>query len=211
MCQLSRLGAPPSCISVTPLFHFFYISYFLGDKETNANMAVPLQLPPIFMQLQAPLLVLNNVVALAIGPERQALRVSISLPLLVVLVAQSLYREWDVGWGYRYGYEIFVMTMIYQYFDWILVKSPDREGWYKIQYGKGIEQEKDKDKMSNSQMNGNGAGENRRYQLVPGGAGTTFWSRLWWGMRLSITNRYVGWSHQVKNVNMEVPSDYPRL
>ncbi|EMD64284.1 hypothetical protein COCSADRAFT_89894 [Bipolaris sorokiniana ND90Pr] len=174
-------------------------------------MAVSLQLPPIFLYLQFPILFLNNAVALALGPERQFLRVSISLPILVVFVAQSLYREWDVGWGYKYGMETFGMCLVYFYIGWILLKSPDKEGWYKIQYGKGNEQEKDKDKMTNGKMNGNGVPAKKRYQHVPGGAGTTFWSRLWWATRLSFTNRYVGWSQQVKGVVMEVPSDYPRL
>ncbi|KAH7556534.1 hypothetical protein J3E72DRAFT_383847 [Bipolaris maydis] len=175
-------------------------------------MAVSLQLPPIFLYLQFPILVLNNAVALALGPERQFLRVSISLPILVVFAAQSLYREWDVGWGYKYGTETFTMCLIYYYIGWILLKCPDKEGWYKIQYGKGNEQEKDRDKMvTNGKMNGNGVPSNKRYQYVPGGAGTTFWSRMWWATRLSFTNRYVGWSQQVKGVVMEVPSDYPRL
>ncbi|EUC48501.1 hypothetical protein COCMIDRAFT_23675 [Bipolaris oryzae ATCC 44560] len=174
-------------------------------------MAVSLQLPPIFLYLQFPILVLNNIVALALGPERQFLRVAISLPILVVIAAQSLYRKWDVGWGYKYGAETFTMCLTYTYIGWILLSIPDKEGWYKIQYGKGNEQEKDKNKMTNGKMNGNDVPANKRYQYVPGGAGTTFWSRLWWATRISCTNRYVGWSQQVKGVVMEVPPDYPRL
>ncbi|USP80666.1 uncharacterized protein yc1106_07940 [Curvularia clavata] len=172
-------------------------------------MAVSLQLPPIFQRFQAIFLILNNVVALALGPQRQFLRVFLTLPLLILLVAQSFYQEWDKGWGYKYGLEVFTMTMILQYVDWILLQSPDKEGWYKIQYGK----EEDKAKASNGKPNGTGNATmpSKRYEREPGGAGTTFWSRMWWGIRLSFTNRYVGWSQQVKNVNMEVPPDYPRL
>ncbi|EUC28107.1 hypothetical protein COCCADRAFT_110011 [Bipolaris zeicola 26-R-13] len=174
-------------------------------------MAVSLQLPPIFLYLQFPIMILNNAVALALRPERQFLCVSITLPILVVFAAQSLYRELDTSWGYKYGMETLTTCLVYHYIGWVLLGVPDKEGWYKIQYGKGNEHEKKKDKMTNGKMNGNGVPANKKYQYVPGGAGTTFWSRLWWAMRLSCTNRYVGWSQQVKGVIMEVPSDYPRL
>lgn len=176
-------------------------------------MAVSLRLPPIFQRFQAPFLILNNIVALALGPQRHFSRVFLTLPLLILLVAQSPYQEWEKGWGYKYGAEVFTMTMILQYVDWILLQSPDKEGWYKIQYGKSHEQEEVKAKASNGKPNGTGhaAIPSKRYQREPGGAGTTFWSRVWWGLRLSFTSRYVGWSQQVKNINMEVPSDYPRL
>jgi hypothetical protein len=38
-----------------------------------------------------------------------------------------------------------------------------------------------------------------------------FWERLWWAIRLSTTNRYVGWSCEAKNVPLEVGAEYPRL
>lgn len=169
------------------------------------------QLPAQLIALQVPLLVLNNAVALAVGPRYQFVRVFISAPLLALLVVQSLYRECDGGWGQQYALNVMVCGMVFQYIDWILLQSPDKEGWHKIQYGQEeVGKKTDKDELANDKMNGKGA-VRKRYENLSGGAGTTFWSRLWWAIRLSLTNRYVGWSNQVKNINMEVPPTYPRL
>jgi hypothetical protein len=37
-----------------------------------------------------------------------------------------------------------------------------------------------------------------------------FWSRFWWGIRLGMGTRYVGWSCEVKNVPKEVGEGYGR-
>ncbi|KAL6162273.1 hypothetical protein ACJQWK_11215 [Exserohilum turcicum] len=151
--------------------------------------------------------------ALAVGPEHQVARVAISFPILLLFMAQSWYRQWDIQWGHRYAMECLSFAMMFDWIDRVLLSNPDREGWYKIHYGKGAALQKEKDETANGKMNGNGkaVAPRKRYEIIPGGAGTTFWSRMWWGARLSVTNRYVGWSCQVKNINMEVPSDYPRL
>ena len=163
------------------------------------------QLPPQIITLQIPLLYLVNVLTLAVGSRRQLLRVSISLSLIVLLVTQSLYREWHAGWGNHYAINCGVWSCVFTYVDWVLLGSPEKEGWYKIQYGKdgknGDENKhKDNDKVSK-----------KGYEDKPGGAGRTSLSRMWWALRLATTPRYTGWSNQVKNVYMEVPADYPRL
>lgn len=176
-------------------------------------MALSLELPPVLLALQFPILYLNNMAALAVGPEHQVARVAISFPILLLFMAQSWYRQWDIQWGHRYAMECLSFAMMFDWIDRVLLSNPDREGWYKIHYGKGAALQKEKDETANGKMNGNGkaVAPRKRYEIIPGGAGTTFWSRMWWGARLSVTNRYVGWSCQVKNINMEVPSDYPRL
>lgn len=169
------------------------------------------QFPPQLIALQVPLLVLNNVVTLAVGPRYQLLRVFVSAPLLALLVAQSLYVVWDGGWGHQYALNVMVCGMVFQYIDWILLQNPDKEGWYKIQYeNEEVGKKTDEGGVENSKRNGNGVVQ-KRLGYLPCGAGTSFWSRFWWAIRLSFTNRYVGWSNQVKNVNMEVPPTYPRL
>jgi hypothetical protein len=175
---------------------------------------VSLELPPQIISLQLPLIFLNNVFALALGPKHQFLRVSISLPILAILLAQSLYRQWDAGWGNHFGLNCAVWATAFTYVDWILLSNPDKEGWYKIQYGQTKEIEQGKKQNGDAKEHGKATGDGvakEGYQDVKGGAGRTFWSRLWWGMRLATTTRYVGWYCQVKNVPVEVPSDYPRL
>ncbi len=157
------------------------------------------QLPPQIITLQIPLLYLINILTLAAGPNHHVIRVLISLPLVVLLVAQSLYREWHEGWGNHYIINCTVWSVVFTYVDWILLRGPDKEGWYKIRYGQN-----DKDSKKDDEVQ-------KGYEDIPGGAGRTFPSRLWWALRLVTTNRYVGWSNQVKNVYMEVPANYPRL
>lgn len=167
-------------------------------------MAVPsyLELPAIFVDLQLPLLCLNNIVALAIGPRHQLLRVSISLPVLVLLTSQSLFRKWNGTWGIHYGINCMVLMVLFEYVDWILLSSPDKEKWHKIQYNKpgatGTQKEPGK---------ANGLAKRKEEDVVPVG----FLSRFWWGVRLATTKRYVGWSCQVKNVPTGVDSDYSRV
>ncbi|KAF1851785.1 uncharacterized protein K460DRAFT_41305 [Cucurbitaria berberidis CBS 394.84] len=165
-------------------------------------MAVSLELPPIFALLQVPLIYLVNIVALAIGPRHQFLRVLISLPAVVLLLCQGLYREGDSPWAIQYGMNCAALSATLTYVDWTLLCSPDKEGWYKIQYNKPVVTGKEKE---NSKTNGLGKKSNEA--VVPVG----FRSRLWWGVRLATTNRYVGWSCQVKNVPVQVDADYPRL
>ncbi|KAF1941963.1 hypothetical protein EJ02DRAFT_503108 [Clathrospora elynae] len=172
-----------------------------------------LQFPQQIITLQVPLLYLNNIIALAIGPQYQLLCVSITLPILVLLVAQSLYRDWDGPWGNHYALNCAVCGLPFAYFDWVLLARPDGEAWCKMKYGNEKEEEKENEE---GKRNGDGKlGENdvvkKKSRDMQGGSGKTFVSRLWWAMRLATTNRYVGWSNQVKNVVMEVPSDYPRI
>jgi hypothetical protein len=157
------------------------------------------QFPSYLITLQVPLLYLINILTLATGPNHRLLRVSISLPLVLLLAAQSLYREWDSGWGYNFALNCGVCSRVFTYVDWILLRGPDKEGWYKIQYG-----EKGKDDKNDNV-------KKLDYKDTPGGAGRTFGGRAWWALRLSTSNRYTGWSNQVKNVYMEVPANYPRL
>ena len=153
---------------------------------------VALELPKFFIDLQIPLLYINNLVALAIGPRNHFLRIALTLPLLVLLLTQSLYRQWTGEWGIHYAINCLMLSTVFVYVDWILLDGPDKERWHKIRYDvkeKGRDEEKKKE------------GE------VPEG----FLNRLWWGVRLATGNRYVGWSNQVKNVPVEVDADYSRL
>jgi hypothetical protein len=148
-----------------------------------------LQLPHIFVDLQTPLLYSTNIVALAVGPQHRSIQL-LTLPLLLLLVAQSLYREWNGGWGYHYGLSCSVVCLVFTWVDWILLRNPDKQAWGKLKY---LKQK-------------NGAVEVKKEDSPPQG----LLSRAWWGVRLTTTNRYVGWSQQVKGVRMEVGADYPR-
>ncbi|CAJ2511971.1 Uu.00g075960.m01.CDS01 [Anthostomella pinea] len=169
-------------------------------------MPPSLELPSIFIDLQIPLLYLNNIFALAIGPQHQGLRVAVSLPVHILLIAQSLYRQWRGPWGDHYALNCVVCSCTFIYVDWVLLKSPDKEAWRKIQYG-----------GSGSKAKGKGVGgvkggvkeqgKGKNAASVP----QTFWGRVWWGLRLSTTARYVGWSCEVKNVPKEVDAGYSRI
>jgi hypothetical protein len=172
------------------------------------------ELPPQLITLQIPLLYLTNIIALAIGPKHQFLRVSISLPILVLLVAQSLYRQWDAGWGNHYAINCLVWSIVFIYVDWILLCSPDNEGWRKIRYQDPYEKsqaavKKSDDfvaeKISMAEMN------TISIWVSDDEGEEGFWERMWWGLRLVTTNRYTGWSQQVKNVPKRVEVGYPRL
>jgi hypothetical protein len=140
-----------------------------------------LQLHTPLIDLQIPLLYTTNIFALAISPSNRLLQLS-TLPIFVLLVSQSLYREWSGTWGIHYAVECMVLSVVWQYIDWILLQSPDREEWGKIHH------------------------ENGEKEKVP----QRFWQRVWWGVRLASGNRYVGWSQEVKNVNKEVDGGYSR-
>jgi hypothetical protein len=141
-----------------------------------------LQLPKLFIDLQVPLLYLTNILGLALGPKHQVLRIGLTLPAYGLLVTQSLYREWNGTWGMQYANECLVLSLVFMYVDWNLLGSPDKERWHKV--------------VDPSESD-----------VVPQG----FWERVWWAVRLSTGNRFVGWSHEVKNVPKEVGADYSRV
>ncbi len=97
-----------------------------------------LQLPVILPTFQVPLILLTNVITLAIGPQRRVLQFAFSVPVLFVLFAQSLYREWERGWGLHYGLNCFVMSLAMVWVDWMLLNSPGREDWMKLDVRQGI-------------------------------------------------------------------------
>jgi hypothetical protein len=158
---------------------------------SHTHFTMPsLQLPKLFINLQIPLIILNNILALAIGPQYRSVQLLLSFPVLVLLVAQSLYREWDGGWGPLFGLNGAVLSAAFVWVDWIALGSPDTQAWGKIKYIK----QKD------------GVVVEKKESSPPRG----FLSRLWWAIRLATTIRYIGWSCQVKGVRMEVSADYPR-
>ncbi|KAJ4988751.1 tat pathway signal sequence [Stagonosporopsis vannaccii] len=155
-----------------------------------------LQLPQVFITLQIPFILLTNVLTLAIGPRYRVAQFAFSVPVLSLLVAQSLYREWDRGWGLHYGLNCFVMSAVMTWVDWVLLNSPDREGWVKFSVQRGSV----KGEEGNWHMKSNGyAGRLSKKETVPKGFG----SRLWWAAGLATTNRYTGWSCESKNVPVE--------
>ncbi|KAJ8106496.1 hypothetical protein OPT61_g9497 [Boeremia exigua] len=196
-----------------------------------------LQLPPVFTTLQVPLIMLTNITALAIGPRHRVLQFAFSVPVLIVLVAQSLYREWDGGWGLHYGLNCFVMSLVMDWVDWVLLNSPYREGWTKLEVRKGAVKEEGgvvrKEQgngyaSSNGNLKSNGHASNghasnghasnghaksngHATSMSKDDAPKRFWSRFWWATRLTTTNRYPGWSCESKNVPVEVGPEYSRL
>jgi hypothetical protein len=150
-----------------------------------------LLLPPIFSTLQIPLLYATNVLGLAIGPQHRVLQLGITFPAVILLVALSLYRKVDTTYGLRYTVGVTVVSLCFMYFDWVVLKSPDREKWRKIRYVK----REGKDGGMKEELEGETQG---------------FGERLWWALRIASGNRYVGWTQQVKNLPPRVDADYPR-
>ncbi|KAF2190399.1 hypothetical protein K469DRAFT_623462 [Zopfia rhizophila CBS 207.26] len=142
--------------------------------------------PTFIQQFQIPLLYLSNIVGLGMQPGLA--RVIATLPTLVFLVAQSAIRKDSQYFGDEYSMNCLVTAMVFVYVDWILLASPDKERWHKIRY----------DGKQNT--------VSRKIDAVP----SSFLQRVWWGICLATTNRYMGWSNQIKNVPVEVPADYPR-
>ncbi|KAF2787150.1 hypothetical protein K505DRAFT_329868 [Melanomma pulvis-pyrius CBS 109.77] len=147
-----------------------------------------MELPPVFQQLQLPLLALNLIFATGFKPG--FLRILLTFPTLILLFTQSIYRKEFMYYGVAYPMNVAACCFLFSYLDQILLASPDKERWHKIQYdGKG--------KVDDN---------NGKIDAVP----STFLGRIWWGIRISTTTRFTGWSQQVKNVQMEVPANYPR-
>ncbi|KAF2712566.1 hypothetical protein K504DRAFT_426988 [Pleomassaria siparia CBS 279.74] len=150
-----------------------------------------MELPPVFLKLQLPLVLSTVIVAQGLKPG--ILRIFFTLPLLIILASQALYRKESADYGVDYPLQVGVCMAIFIYFDQILLANPDKEKWHKIQYGKQKEVESVK-------------GESGKDGAIP----QTFFGRVWWAIRFTTTTRYVGWSQQVKNVPIEVAADYSR-
>ncbi|KAF3033693.1 hypothetical protein E8E12_004177 [Didymella heteroderae] len=174
------------------------------------------QLPLIFTTLQPLLIIASNVLTLAIGPQRRVLQFAFSVPVLFLFAAQSLYRDWDRGWGLHYGLNCFVVTNLFVWFDWVVLNSPYREGWIKLDQRKSSEVPRDESTGSSPERaafpkdDGGVVQSKSAVQKQRHGVPETFWGRLCWAARLSTTNRYIGWSCEVKNAPSSVPSTYPR-
>lgn len=152
----------------------------------------PLPLHPLIPHtLVAPLLSLTNILALVIGPQHRVLQLGFSLPVLAFLAAQSVGRGYVGTWGIYLGVNSGVASLLGTYVDWVLLGSPDREGW--VKRGRRVGRD--------GRVESNGDAKNA--------APTGFRSRLWWATRLACTLRYTGWSCEVKNVPVEVDDDYP--
>ncbi|KAH7398778.1 membrane bound O-acyl transferase family-domain-containing protein [Phaeosphaeria sp. MPI-PUGE-AT-0046c] len=148
--------------------------------------SLSLELPQSLIAFQVPLLYLVNIFALALGPKHNVLRYGLTLPLFVLLVAQSLYRDWDGVFGMHYALGCMVLSVAFTYVEWNLLRIPDKEKWRKIRYVQGKEEVEDV-------------------------VGDGFWERAWWGVRLAMGNRYVGWTQESKNVVKEVGPEYSRV
>lgn len=176
-----------------------------------------LQLPPIFITLQPALILTTNVLTLAIGPQHRVLQFAFSVPALFILAAQSLYRDWDRGWGLHYGLNCFVMTSLVTWVDWILLNNPYKEQWVKLEQRKGAETlgKETVRATESAEFPKDDGGVVRSKSIFKRDLGKlgmpeTFPQRLWWAARLVTTNRYVSWSCEVKNVPGSVPHTYPR-
>ncbi|KZM18814.1 uncharacterized protein EKO05_0006641 [Ascochyta rabiei] len=164
-----------------------------------------LRLPPVFTALQLPLLLLTNVFALAIGPRQRLLQLGLTLPVLLLLAAQSRYRDYAGPWGVHYGVNCGVASLIATYVDWVVLAAPDREGWVKLGRRDG-----GGERGSGGGVESNGIVKSSGVEREKRAAPTAFRERLWWAVRLGVTNRYTGWSCEVKNVPVEVDDEYPR-
>ncbi|KAF3052258.1 hypothetical protein E8E11_011419 [Didymella keratinophila] len=178
-----------------------------------------LQLPPIFTTLQPPLILLTNILTLAIGPQHRFLQFAFSVPVLFILAAQSLYREWNHGWGLHYGLNCFVVTLLVTWVDWILLNSPYKEGWTKQKQRKGTERpgvEKIHTAAESPELPRNdgavvqSAPRNRSIQNPQTNAPPPFLHRLRWAACLATTTRYISWTSEVKNAPRSVSPTYPR-
>lgn len=176
-----------------------------------------LQLPLVFITLQPVLILATNILTLAVGPNHRFLQFAFSVPVLFILAAQSLYRDWDRGWGLHYGLNCFVVTSLVTWVDWILLNNPDKEDWVKLEQRKGAEalgKEKVESTESHAFPKDDGgvikSKSSSKQISEKQSAPASFLKRLWWAARLATTNRYVGWSCEVKNVPASVPSTYPR-
>lgn len=147
---------------------------------------LPMELPPAIRQLQVPLLYLNNIIALGFKPG--PIRILSTLPTALLLALQGLYQKEHIYYGDQYSMNCLTLSLVFVYLDWIVLASPDKERWHKIQYNKRVGTSQDKN------------------DAVP----LSFFSRVWFGLRLASTNRYTGWSQQVKNTPIEFPIGYPR-
>ena len=145
-----------------------------------------MELPGAVGQLQIPLLYLNNIFALGFQPGY--FRIILTLPTALLLLVQPLYEKNPDYYGKRYPMNCLAMYVMFAYLDWIILASPDKQRWTKFPYRK--------------QANAT----NETTLEIP----HTFLGRLWWGIRLASTNRYTGWSQEVKNTPVEVSADYPR-
>lgn len=79
-----------------------------------------------------------------------------------------------------------VWSLAWTFVDWNVLGNPDRQKWRKIRYL--------------------GGGKEEVERVV----GEGFWERGWWAVRLSMGNRFVGWTSEVKNVGKEVGAGYSR-
>jgi hypothetical protein len=147
-----------------------------------------MELPSIFQQLQAPLMFTTLIFTQGFKPS--IFRISLTLPVMILLWVQSLYRQEFMYYGEEYPMNVLACVVMFWYLDQIILANPDKEKWHKVQYGK-VKEESEK---------------NVKNDDIP----QTYWGRVWWAIRIATTMRYVGWSQQVKNVAMEVESDYPR-
>jgi hypothetical protein len=161
------------------------------------------KLPKPLIEAQLPLIHATLIVALGLGPQHQFVRVCITLPILILLVCQSLYKEQDGPWGESFSNNSVVVFTVFIYIDWILMKSPDLEQWHKLPDASA----KANGVVPNGKLNAvpDGIQKDQKH-VVPQG----FLQRVWWGLRLATTWRYIGWSCQVKNVPVEVGPAYPR-
>lgn len=176
-----------------------------------------LQLPPIFITLQPAFIVATNILTFAIGPNHRVSQFAFSVPVLFLLAAQSLYRDWDRGWGLHYGLNCFIVTSLATWVDWVLLNNPYKERWVKLKQRKGAGELKD-DKLDPTddptfpKDDGGVIRSKTDLQHDPENRGMppSFLERLWWAARLATTNRYVGWSCEVKNLPASVPPSYSR-
>lgn len=176
------------------------------------TIMLSLELPPIFQALQIPLLALTVTFAIALGPQRQFLRVLLTLPVLILLIWQSVYRT-EGPWGTLFSMNITICCYPFAYIDRVLLSNPDKEKWRAIPDNRSKTE-----KHVTWKGKANGAPAAAKKEKVDGPVKkeveftvpSSFLERLRWAWPLTLKTRLVGWSSQVKNVPMEVGEGYPR-
>jgi hypothetical protein len=143
-----------------------------------------MELPPEIRQLQIPLLYLTNIISLGFKPGFS--RILLTLPITLILISQSLFASNEIYYGDKYSFACLALSVSFVSVDWILLANPDKEHWRKRSSRKEVSKEVE-------------GKEQKEDTSVP----QSFLKRVWWGIRLAPTTRYVGWSQEVKNVPVE--------
>lgn len=119
------------------------------------------------------------------------LRTIASAILFATITWTALRYRFDAPFAESYMFLSIHGTMLFNWFDRVVLSNPDKQNWHKTS---GAPSREVQDK---------GAEEEFR---IPQG----YWKRLAWSFQYTLAVRGVGWSHQVKNVPQAPHQNYNR-